>query len=75
MARIVPVSKGLIQRQPKWVDYRKWIQEEIAIAAAYGKTVICVIHSGQEKVPIDVQTAANEMFGWITGAIVAAFIK
>ncbi len=55
-----------------YVNHRKWIQEEIDIAESYGKPIVGVIPWGQERVPIQVQNAANEMVGWQTGGIVDA---
>jgi hypothetical protein len=58
-----------------YVNYRKWIQEELDIAKAYGKPIIGIIPQGQERVPVEVQNAAKEMVGWITDSIVAAVRK
>lgn len=72
--QIRPVNCFLIV-SGMYVAYRKWIQEEIALATAYGKPIIGVIPWGQEKVPVDVQNAAKEMVGWNTSSIVTAVRK
>lgn len=58
-----------------YVNYRRWIQEEIAIAKAYNKPIIGVIPWGQLKVPVEVQENSFEMVGWNTGSIVNAIRK
>jgi len=58
-----------------YVNYRKWIQEEIDIAKAYNKPIIGVVPWGQERTPVEVQNAAKEMVAWQTSSIVAAIRK
>ena len=58
-----------------YVNYRKWIQEEIDIAKSYNKPIIGVIPWGQERTPVEVQNAAKEMVAWQTSSIVAAIRK
>jgi hypothetical protein len=55
-----------------YVNYRKWIQEELAIAKSYQKPVIGVVPRGQERTPVEVQNAAKEMVNWNTDSIVTA---
>ena len=69
--QIAPVNCFLVVAG-MYVNHRKWIQEEIDIAESYGKPIVGVIPWGQERVPIQVQIAANEMVGWQTGSIVDA---
>lgn len=58
-----------------YVNYRKWIQEEIDIAKSYNKPIIGVIPWGQVKTPVEVQNVAEEMVAWQTSNIVAAIRK
>ncbi len=58
-----------------YVNHRKWIQEELDIAKSYGKPIIGIIPQGQERIPVEVQNAANEMVGWNTDSIVTAVRK
>ena len=55
-----------------YVNYRRWIQEEIDIALSYDKPIIGIKPWGQERIPLDVQKVADEMVGWQTTSIVAA---
>lgn len=58
-----------------YVNYRKWIQEELEIAQAYDKPIVGIIPRGQERIPVEVQNAAKEMVGWNTDSIVTAVRK
>jgi len=58
-----------------YVNHRKWIIEELEIATSYGKPIVGIIPWGQERTPLEVQNAANEMVGWNTESIVAAVRK
>jgi len=55
-----------------YVKHRKWIQEEMDIAKAYNKPIIGVIPLGQERIPTEVRSAADEMVYWNTNSIVSA---
>jgi len=55
-----------------YVNYRKWIKEELDIAAYYGKPIVGVRPWGQERTPTEVQNAAKEIVGWNTDSLVAA---
>lgn len=55
-----------------YVNYRKWIQEEIDLAKNYNKPIIGIIPWGQERTPIEVQNVAKVMVGWNTSTIVDA---
>lgn len=58
-----------------YANHRKWIQEEMDIAKSYNKPIIGVIPQGQERIPVEIQSAAKEMVGWNTDSIVAAVRK
>lgn len=58
-----------------YVNHRQWIQEELEIAKSYGKPIVGVIPWGQQRTPVEVQHAAQEMVGWNTDSIVAAVRK
>ena len=55
-----------------YVPYSYWIQTEIDIAQSYSKPSVGIRPRGQERVPLVVQQASNEMVGWDTSSIVAA---
>ena len=69
--QIAPVN-CLVVVSGMYVNHRKWIQEEINIAVAYDKPIVGVRPWGQERVPIEVQSAVKEMVGWQTSSIVDA---
>lgn len=69
--QIAPINCFLVV-SGMYVNHRRWIQEEIAIAISYGKPIIGVAPWGQERMPIEVQNVAKEMVGWQTSSIVAA---
>jgi hypothetical protein len=58
-----------------YVNHRKWIQKELEIAQNYKKPIVGIIPRGQERIPKEVQDAANEMVGWNTYSIVAVIRK
>lgn len=58
-----------------YVNYRKWIQEEIEMAKNYNKPIVGIIPRGAQRVPIELQNVAKEMVGWSTSSIVAAVRK
>lgn len=53
-----------------YVPYKKWIQKEIDLAKKYNKKIIGIKLWDSERVPIDVQIAADIMVGWNTPTIV-----
>ena len=53
-----------------YVPYKKWIQKEIDLAKKYNKKIIGIKLWDSERVPIDVQIAADVMVGWNTPTIV-----
>lgn len=55
-----------------YASHSNWIETEINIAQKYGKPIIGIRPWGQERVPIVVQNAADEMVGWNTSTIVDA---
>ena len=55
-----------------YVNYRKWIQEEFEIAKRYRKPIIGIIPQGNERIPVEIQSAAKVMVGWNTDSIVTA---
>jgi hypothetical protein len=73
-AQIKPVNCFLVV-SGMYVNFRQWIQEEIAIAKKYDKPIVGVIPWGQQKTPAEVQNIAKEMAGWNTDSIVAAIRK
>ena len=69
--QIAPVNCFLVVAG-MYVNHRQWIQEELNIAAQYGKPVVAISPLGQQRIPAAVQTAAKVVVGWRTESIVAA---
>lgn len=55
-----------------YVPYKKWIKKEIELAKKYNKKIIGIEPWGSERIPLDVQLAADVMVGWNTPTIVKA---
>lgn len=55
-----------------YATYKDWIQKEVEIAQAYGKPIIGLVPRGQERIPVFIQEAADEMIGWNTASMVDA---
>lgn len=55
-----------------YVNYRDWMKAEIDIAQNFNKPIIGLIPRGQQRTPLEVQNAANQMVGWTTVSIVQA---
>ncbi len=72
--QIRPASAVLII-SGMYVNYREWIQYEIDVALGYDKPIIGIKPWGAERVPVAVQSVADEMVGWNTTSIVAAIKK
>jgi len=58
-----------------YVNFRKWIQEEIAIAQRYKKPIVGVVPWGQERTPTDLKNIVLETVGWNTDSVVSAIRK
>ncbi|MDE0231633.1 MAG: TIR domain-containing protein [bacterium] len=55
-----------------YVNHRKWIRKEIAIAKSLRKPIVGIKPWGQQRTPVEVQDAANVMVRWNTDSIVRA---
>lgn len=55
-----------------YVNHRKWIQAEMAIAKGYEKPIIGIKPWGSQVTPVAVKKVAKEMVGWNTNSIVRA---
>ena len=55
-----------------YVNHRKWIKKEIAIAQDLNKPIVGIKPWGQQRTPIEVQDAADIMVRWNTDSIVKA---
>ena len=55
-----------------YVNHRKWIKKEIAIAQTFDKPIVGIRPWGQQRTPTAVQEAADIMVGWNTDSIVKA---
>ena len=71
MRQIRPVNCFLVV-SGMYVNHRNWIQEEIDIAKHYGKPIVGIVPSGQQRVPIEVRSAALAMVRWRTTSLVNA---
>ncbi len=69
--QIAPVNCFLVVAG-MYVNHRKWIQQELDIAARYRKPVVAISPLGQQRIPVAVQVAASAVVGWRTESIVAA---
>ena len=58
-----------------YATHSEWIEKEIAISQKYGKPIIGVKPRGQQRVPLIVQSSADEMVAWNTASIVTAIRK
>lgn len=55
-----------------YVNYRKWIQEEIEIAQYYNKPIIAIRPRGAERMPQELINVADTTVSWNTDSIVEA---
>ncbi|MGG1254165.1 TIR domain-containing protein [Brevibacillus agri] len=55
-----------------YVAHRFWLQTEIDLAEKYNKPIVGIKPWGQERVPLEVQNAADIIVGWNTESIVKA---
>ena len=69
--QIAPINCFLVI-SGMYVNHRKWIQKEIEIAQDYDKPIVGIKPWGQERIPVQVQDAADEMVGWQTDSIISA---
>ena len=72
--QIAPVNCFLVIAG-MYVNHRKWIQEELDIATRYKKPIVAISPIGQQRVPVAVRDAAQEIVGWRTTSVVAAIRK
>jgi hypothetical protein len=55
-----------------YAAHNYWIQTEIDITKAYRKPIVGLIPLRQERIPLAVQQAANELAAWRTDSVVDA---
>ena len=55
-----------------YTAYSEWVLKEIKLAQFYYKPIIAVYPWGNVRMPLEVQTAANELVNWNTSSIVDA---
>ena len=55
-----------------YVNHRKWIKKEIAIAKRLSKPIVGIVPRGHRLTPIAVREAADTMVGWNSSSIVQA---
>ena len=63
-SQVVIILGGMYAAHSKWIDY------EIAEAKRMGKAIIGVVPWGQERVPLNVQNAADQMVGWNSASVI-----
>ena len=69
--QIKPVN-AVIVLAGMYVNYRKWIQEEIEIAQYYNKPIIAIRPRGAERMPQELINIADTTVYWNTDSIVEA---
>lgn len=69
--QIKPVN-AVIVLGGMYVDYRKWIQEEIDIARYYNKPIIAVRPRGAQRMPQELCNVANVVVNWNSDSIIEA---
>lgn len=52
--------------------YSEWIDYEINVAIAYGKSIIGIKPLGQERIPTKIQDNADVIVGWNSSSVVEA---
>jgi hypothetical protein len=55
-----------------YASHSDWMQEELALAEAYGKPIIGIFPRASQRASSTIQEAADEMVGWNTSSIVDA---
>lgn len=68
-ANVVVVVAGM------YVSHSEWIEEEIEMAKHFEKPIIGVQPNGNERLPVSVRDAADEIVGWRQRSIVNAIAK
>ena len=72
MTRQISPAQGVIILAGMYAAHSAWIDYEINEAVRMGKFIIGVRPWGQERVPVNVQNAANVMVGWNSASIIQA---
>lgn len=72
MIRQISPAQGVIILAGMYAAHSAWIDYEINQAVRMGKTIIGVRPWGQERVPLNVQNAANVMVGWNSASVIQA---
>ena len=69
--KIKPVQAVIII-SGMYVNYREWMQYEMATSFNYGKPIIGIEPWGSKRVPTNIRTLASVMVKWNTKSIVRA---
>ena len=72
MTRQISPAQGVIILAGMYAAHSAWINYEIEEAVRMHKIIIGVKPWGQEKVPVNVQTAATVMVGWNSASVIQA---
>jgi hypothetical protein len=68
----IRLTNAVLVLSGMYAYYSNWMQTEMRIAKSYGKPIIAIIPQGQERVPADIQQAANELVRWNIDSIISA---
>lgn len=72
MTRQISPAQGVIILAGMYASHSAWIDYEINQAVRMGKVIIGVKPWGQERIPVNVQNAANVMVGWNSQSVIDA---
>lgn len=72
MTRQISPTQGVIILAGMYAAHSEWINYEINEAVRMNKIIIGVKPWGQERIPVNVQTAATVMVGWNSNSIIQA---
>lgn len=72
MTRQIAVAQGVIILGGMYASYSGWIDYEISEARRMNKVIIGVRPWGAERIPVNVQTAANIMVSWNRASVIQA---
>lgn len=72
MTKQLSIAQGVIILAGMYAAHSAWIDYEISEAVRMHKIIIGVTPWGQERIPVNVQTAATIMVGWNSASVIKA---
>lgn len=72
ITRQISPAQGVIIIGGMYAAHSDWIDFEISEAVRMGKVIIGIRPSGQERVPVSIQQAADRMVGWSRASLIQA---